>query len=141
MLSVDGFPSERPDSSAGNKKTAADDADESERGGKSPSRKLVGKAVAGGLLLMPRLRVSSRRQRRQERAAAKSGGSGSGSSANEVSRSNSFKFERYGGAASPEGAEAGATTGGSLLQRKVGSDETFGHFTICDMLIAHVCVA
>ena len=140
MLSVDGFPSERPDSSAGNKKTAADDADENERGGKSPSRKLVGKAVAGGLLLMPRLRVSSRRQRRQERAAAKSG-SGSGSSANEVSRSNSFKFERYGGAASPEGAEAGATTGGSLLQRKVGSDETFGHFTICDMLIAHVCVA
>ena len=56
MLSVDGFPSERPDSSAGNKKTVADDdADESERGGKSPSRKWVtGKAVAGGLLLMPR---------------------------------------------------------------------------------------
>ena len=128
MLSVDGFSSERPDSSAGNKKTAADDADENERGGKSPSRKLVGKAVAGGLLLMPRLRVSSRRQRRQERAAAKSG---SGSSANEVSRSNSFKFERYGGAASPEGAEAGATTGGSLLQRKVGNVEIFGHFTIC----------
>ena len=74
----------------------------------------------------------NRQRRRQERAAAKSGGSGSGSSANEVSRSNSFKFERYGGAASPEGAEAaGATTGGSLQQRKVGNDEICGHFTIC----------
>ena len=54
MLSVDGFSSERPD----NKKTAAADEieNESERGGKSPSsRKWVsGKAVAGGLLLMPR---------------------------------------------------------------------------------------
>ena len=85
--------------------------------------------------LTPRLRVSSRnrQRRRQERATAKGGGSGSGSgSANEVSRSNSFKFERYGGAASPEGAEqAGATTGGSLQQRKVGNDEICGHFTIC----------
>ena len=59
MLSVDGFSSERPDSGgAGNKKTAAADEieNESERGGKSPSsRKWVsGKAVAGGLLLMPR---------------------------------------------------------------------------------------
>ena len=61
MLSVDGFSSERPDSGgAGNKKTAvaADEieSESGERGGKSPSsRKWVsGKAVAGGLLLMPR---------------------------------------------------------------------------------------
>ena len=55
MLSVDGFSSERPDSGgAGNKKTA-DDENEDDRGGKSPSRmKWSGKAVAGGLLLMPR---------------------------------------------------------------------------------------
>ena len=56
MLSVDGFSSERPDSGgAGNKKTADENENESESGGKSPSRmKWSGKAVAGGLLLMPR---------------------------------------------------------------------------------------
>ena len=143
MLSVDGF-SERPVSGA-TKKTSLDAAavcldDEDDlsaaaavdgskspiRGGVAP-RKWSGKAVAGGLLLMPKLRVSSRRRNRQR---AKN-------SANEVSRSNSFKFERYqAAAASPEGAEADSTgrRGDGALQREVGSSrgiDIFGNFTIC----------
>ena len=135
MLSVDGFSNERPVSAA-TKKTDLDSAavcldDEDDfaiEGTKSPTRKWSGKAVAGGLLLIPKLRVSSRRRNRQR---AKN-------SANEVSRSNSFKFERYqaAAAASPEGAEADSTgrRGDGALQREVGSSrgiDIFGNFTIC----------
>ena len=134
MLSVDGFSNERPVSAA-TKKTDLDSAavrleDEDDfavEGTKSPTRKWSGKAVAGGLLLMPKLRVSSRRRNRQR---AKN-------SANEVSRSNSFKFERYqAAAASPEGAEADSTgrRRDGALQREVGSSrgiDIFGNFTIC----------
>ena len=139
MLSVDGF-SERPVSGA-TKKTSLDAAavcldDEDDfaaaaaavdgskspiRGGVAP-RKWSGKAVAGGLLLMPKLRVSSRRRRQRTTK----------NSANEVSRSNSFKFERYQAAASPEGADAdSAGREDGTLQREVGRIFAFGHFTIC----------
>ena len=138
MLSVDGF-SERPVRGA-TKKTSLDAAavcldDEDDfaaaaavdgskspiRGGVAP-RKWSGKAVAGGLLLMPKLRVSSRRRRQRTTK----------NSANEVSRSNSFKFERYQAAASPEGADAdSAGREDGTLQREVGRIFAFGHFTIC----------
>ena len=146
MLSVDGF-SERPVSGA-TKKTSLDAAavcldDEDDfaaavDGSKSPTRggvaprKWSGKAVAGGLLLMPKLRVSSRRRRQRRQGTTKN-------SANEVSRSNSFKFERYQAAVSPEGAEAdSAGRADGTLQREVGRRRgvdmyifAFGHFTIC----------
>ena len=74
--------------------------------------------MAGGLLLMPKLRVSSRQRRRLQGRTTKN-------SANEVSRSNSFKFERYQAAASPEGAEAdSARRDEAALQRKVGRRPT-----------------
>lgn len=130
MLSVDGFSSERPISAA-TKKTDLDAAavqcledDEDDfaaafEGTKSPTRgvgaaaagprKWSGKAVAGGLLLMPKLRVSSRRRQQRNK-----------NSANEVSRSNSFKFERY-QPATPEGAEADSSgRGDGAPQREVG---------------------